>query len=379
MPHDDRDHMRHALRLAARAIGRVHPNPVVGCVIVQQGTVIGHGFHHRAGEPHAEIEALRRAGERACGSSVYVTLEPCVHYGRTPPCVSALIAARVAQVHVAMIDPNPKVAGQGVAALRAAGIEVSVGLCQSEAEALNAPFTTWITQGRPLVTLKSALSLDGKMATHSGESQWITSPEARQWGHRMRDQHDMVMTGIGTVCHDDPRLNCRWPRGRDPIRLVVDSRLRMPDHAAILSSSTTAPLWLAVSDQANIDRWPLLQQQLTAPGSRLLSCRTTVNGQVDLVDLLSQLGTAGITSLLCETGYRLSAAMLAQRLVDRIALFLAPRLIGGQEAAGLLATGVSQLSQTPWIDAVTSRWVGGDLLVTGSVRYPVAEAPCLPA
>ncbi|MBF0123804.1 MAG: bifunctional diaminohydroxyphosphoribosylaminopyrimidine deaminase/5-amino-6-(5-phosphoribosylamino)uracil reductase RibD [Magnetococcales bacterium] len=376
---DDHHHMRQALRLAARAAGRVHPNPMVGCVIVQQGEVVGQGWHHRAGAAHAEVEALRHAGDRARGATVYVTLEPCVHYGRTPPCAPALLAAAVARVVVAMIDPNPMVAGQGVAALRAAGVEVTLGCCQQEAEQLNAAFVSWVTRGRPLVTLKAALSLDGKMATESGESRWITGSAARQWAHRLRDRHDLVMTGIGTVLSDDPRLNCRLSAGRDPIRLVVDSQLRLPDHAAILSSSTTAPLWLASTEQADRDRWSLLQQQMTVNGSRLISCRATAAGRVDLADLLVQLAAAGITSVLCETGSCLSGALLAQQLVDRVALFLAPRLVGGHAAIGLLASGVARLVQTPWIQDMEMRPLGDDVLVMGSVCYPAEGEPCLPA
>lgn len=402
MQEEDLRFMRQALRLAARGVGHTRPNPVVGCVIVQAAPsphaasrrcvrVIGKGFHHRAGEAHAEVLALRQAGyqphaphtegpqetTQTHGSTVYVTLEPCSHHGRTPPCADALIRAGVARVVVAMQDPNPQVAGKGVQRLRDAGITVTVGLCAAEAETLNQPFITWITQKRPLLTLKMAASLDGKTATHTGESQWITGPVARQHVQKMRAQHDVVMVGIGTVLADNPRLNCRLAKGhnplsyRDPIRLVVDSTLRMPHHAAILTASTTAPLWVATTEQSSTAR----QEALRERGVLLLICRTTPSGHVDLTDLLEQLGKQNILSVLCEAGALLNTALLEANLVDRLALFLAPKLIGGQAAPGLLqGKGVALLTDAHRLTKLRITPVGEDLLLEGTLSKNMAPS-----
>ena len=415
----DRRFMRQALRLAARGIGHTRPNPVVGCVIVQtdhpasyeeshatesrsthrshtkkRDRVVGKGFHPRAGEAHAEVLALRQTmhpssntipsskhppsekepttkrATQAHGATVYVTLEPCSHHGRTPPCADALIQAGVARVVVAMLDPNPHVSGKGVQRLQEAGIAVTVGVCAEEASTLNQPFVTWITQGRPMVTLKMAASLDGKTATRHGESQWITGPVARRYVHKMRAQHDIVMVGIGTVLADNPRLNCRLPTGhtsrayRDPIRLVLDSTLKMPHHAAILTSSTTAALWIATTERSTMAR----REALSKRGVHLLLCNTTSTGRVDLTDLLNQLGKLGILSILSEAGGTLNAALLEVNLADRLALFLAPKLIGGQMAAGLIqGEGVDLLTNAHRLTKLHVTPVGEDLLLEGAL------------
>ncbi|MEO5338962.1 MAG: bifunctional diaminohydroxyphosphoribosylaminopyrimidine deaminase/5-amino-6-(5-phosphoribosylamino)uracil reductase RibD [Magnetococcus sp. MYC-9] len=375
MTQSDRHYMGQALRLAGRANGHTRPNPMVGCVIVRDGRVIGKGYHPRAGEPHAEVLALRQAGEAARGATLHVTLEPCNHHGRTPPCTEALLQAAVGRVVVAMIDPNPQVAGQGVQRLREAGIPVTVGVCQEEAMALNQPFLTWITQGRPMVTMKMAASLDGKTATHTGESQWITGALARRHVQRMRSRHDLILVGIGTVLADDPRLNCRLPGGRDPIRLVVDSTLRIPLQAAILTSSATADIWIATTERAPMERRLALQAWAARRGTlQLLICRTLPSGRVDLGDLLAQLGQRGILSVLTEAGAILNAALLDAELVDRLALFLSPQLIGGQAAAGLLhGEGVARLADAHRLSGLRVTPVGEDLLLEG-----VMVKPCLP-
>ncbi len=360
--------MRQALRLASRAMGHTRPNPLVGCVIVQDGRVVGKGYHHRAGEAHAEVLALHQAGSAAQGATVYVTLEPCSHQGRTPPCADALIRAGVQRVVAAMTDPNPRVAGQGLQRLQAAGVAVTVGVCAEEAGWLNQPFVTWITQGRPLLTLKMAASLDGKTATRTGESQWITGALARQHVQRMRARHDLVLVGIGTVLADNPRLNCRLRGGRDPIRLVVDSTLRMPLDAAIVGSSGTAALWIATTDRAPLERRAAWQRLASERGDlHLLLCRSTPAGRVDLADLWMQLGQREILSVLAESGATLSAALLDAGLVDRLALFLAPLLIGGQTAAGLLGEGVARLAEAHRLTDLRVTPVGADLLVEGAL------------
>ncbi|MEO5362132.1 MAG: bifunctional diaminohydroxyphosphoribosylaminopyrimidine deaminase/5-amino-6-(5-phosphoribosylamino)uracil reductase RibD [Magnetococcus sp. DMHC-8] len=377
MVHGDQQFMRQALRLAGRATGRTRPNPLVGCVVVRDGRVVGKGYHQRAGEPHAEVLALRQAGAAARGATAYVTLEPCCHHGRTPPCTDALLQAGVDRVVVAMADPNPLVAGGGLQRLQAAGIAVTVGVCAEEAAVLNQPFITWITRGRPLVTLKMAASLDGKTATRTGESQWITGTAARQHVQRMRARHDAILVGIGTVLADDPRLNCRLPGGRDPVRVVVDSTLRLPLDAAILTASPTTGTWIATTEQAPPDRWEALQRLAQERGFEVqrLLCRTTPAGRVELTDLMVQLGQRGILSLLTEAGAILNAALLDAGLVDRLALFLAPQLIGGQDAAGLLhGEGVASLADAHRLTALRVTPVGDDLLLEGALVNP-----CLPA
>lgn len=359
----DHQYMDQALRLAARGIGRTSPNPVVGCVIVAKGKVVGRGFHPKAGEPHAEVFALRDAGEMAEGATAYVTLEPCSHTGRTPPCAEALIKAKVGRVVAAMTDPNPKVAGRGMQMLAAAGIVVETGIREREAQELNRPFITWIEKSRPLVTLKMAASLDGKTATRTGESQWITGPEARMKVQAMRNQHDVVMVGIGTVLADDPRLNCRQAGGRDPVRLVVDSNLRIADDAAIFTSSKSAPLLIATLQKNSQQRIA----RVKANNAELILCRETAAGQVDLQDLMQQLGKRDITSVLSESGGILSDGLLNAGLVDRLALFLAPKLIGGQGAPGLLkGLGVEHLAQAREIVDLKIRTLGRDLFLEGN-------------
>ncbi|MBF0370997.1 MAG: bifunctional diaminohydroxyphosphoribosylaminopyrimidine deaminase/5-amino-6-(5-phosphoribosylamino)uracil reductase RibD [Magnetococcales bacterium] len=356
--------MDHALRLAARAKGRTRPNPMVGCVIVKDGKIVGRGYHHRAGLPHAEVEALREAGEAAEGATAYVSLEPCSHQGRTPPCADGLIKAGIKRVVSAMTDPNPQVAGRGLERLRQAGIEVISGVREAAALELNAPFISWITRGRPLVTIKMAASLDGKIATHTGESQWITGPPARKKVQRLRDSHDIVMVGSGTVAADDPRLNCRLPGGRDPIRLVVDSKLEIPDNAAVFSSSTTAPVWIATTEAAPKGRIERLKWE---QGAETILCKATGDGRVDLNDMLEQLGQREITSVLSESGGRLTSALLEAGLGDRLALFLAPKLIGGRNAPGVLdGLGVARLREALRVDGLTTQMIGEDILIEGA-------------
>ena len=386
MQHEiDTRYMQQALQLAARGVGHTHPNPVVGCVIVEAvpqkpdqispnmgWRVIGKGYHQKAGEPHAEILALNALSQpdQSQGATLYVTLEPCSHQGRTPPCADALIRAGVARVVVAMLDPNPQVSGQGVERLRHAGITVTVGVCAEKAKQLNKPFITWIRQHRPMVTVKMAASLDGKTATRTGESQWITGPRAREHVQKMRAKHDVVMVGIGTVLADNPRLNCRLATGqnrlaaRDPIRLVVDSSLKIPLDAAILTSSPTAPLWVACTERAKYTTRTALEKQ----GVKILLCGQTAKGRVDLNELMNQLGSLGILSVLSEAGSTLSAALFDDGLVDQLALFLAPKLIGGDQAAGLLGgEGINLLTNAHHLTKLNVTTVGEDLLLEGEL------------
>ena len=316
--------MAQALALARRGLGETNPNPVVGCVLVKGGRVVGEGWHRRAGGPHAEVHALRAAGAAARGATAYVTLEPCAHEGRTPPCAPALIAAGGRRVVAALRDPNPAVNGRGLAALRRAGLEVTLGVAAGEAIALNERFVIAATLTRPFVMLKAAMTLDGKIATAAGESKWITSPAQRLRARALRRLHDGVAVGVGTVLADDPLL-LPAPRTRRPFhRVVFDSRLRTPLRSRLVSSaSDDAPLWIVTTDQA------LGREALEARGVRILAAPAR-EGRVDLGWGLTALRAEGLWSLMVEGGSDLLGALLAARLFDQVALFRAPLLLGGR-------------------------------------------------
>ncbi|MGE5385667.1 MAG: bifunctional diaminohydroxyphosphoribosylaminopyrimidine deaminase/5-amino-6-(5-phosphoribosylamino)uracil reductase RibD [Betaproteobacteria bacterium] len=313
--------MAQALRLAERGLFTTTPNPRVGCVIVKNGAIVGEGWHERAGEPHAEAHALRHAGSSARGATAYVTLEPCSHHGRTPPCADALIAAGVNRVVAAMSDPNPEVAGRGLEKLRAAGIETVCGLLENEARELNIGFVSRMTRGRPWLRLKTAASLDGKTALNNGVSQWITGPEARQDGHRWRARACAMLTGIGTVRDDDPLFSVRGVEtSRQPLTVVVDSGANLPLSARLLDGR---PVLLATAHEDAIKFGPLRER-----GVELLVLPNP-EGRVDLGTLMQELGRRGINELHVEAGGRLNGALLQAGLVDELLLYLAPCLIGG--------------------------------------------------
>lgn len=332
--HDDMTYMRRALRLAA--LGRhASPNPMVGCVLVNAaGQAVGEGWHPKAGEPHAEVFALRQAGDKARGAAAYITLEPCSHYGRTPPCADALLAAGVRRVVCAMADPDIRVAGTGLERLRAGGVDVTVGICEAEAQALNAAYIKHRATGLPWVVLKTAATLDGKIATASGDSKWITSPIARRAVHRqLRDRCDAILTGVGTVLADDPALTTRLTHkaGRSPWRIVVDSQLRTPLDAQIVrQSASDGKTMIAAALGAD----PARRAALEARGCQVLLCEPS-GGRVDLRELMSQLGTLGtVVSVLVESGGQLAASLLSAHLVDRWLAFVAPKVAGGGDAPG---------------------------------------------
>lgn len=361
----DRYYMQMALELAARARGRTSPNPMVGAVVVKDGKVIGSGYHLRAGTPHAEVHALNEAGEKARGSTLYVTLEPCCHHGRTGPCSEAVIKAGVARVVVAMADPNPKVAGGGIRQLKEAGIEVTLGVLEDEARQLNEVFIKYITTGRPFVTAKAAVSLDGKIATRSGKSKWITGPEARAYGHQLRDWYDAIMVGIGTVLADDPSLTARLPGGggRDPARVILDSHARTPLNARILTQQSDAPTIIAVTAGA----LPAKLEALRQAGAEVL----VVNDgpRVDLAALMKVLAGKEITSVLIEGGAAVHGSALAAGIVDKVAWFIAPRIIGGREAPGPVGgAGVDDPSEAVELERVKVSRLGADLCVEGYIK-----------
>ncbi len=322
----DHGMMVRALQLAERGLWTTSPNPRVGCVLVRDGEIVGEGWHEKAGEPHAEIHALRATGDRARGATAYVTLEPCSHHGRTPPCAEALIAAGVSRVVAAMSDPTPLVAGQGLAMLRAAGIETASGLLESEARELNIGFVSRMTRGRPWLRLKAAASLDGKTALNNGISQWITGPDARRDGQRWRARACAIMTGIGTVRDDDPQLNVRdVETPRQPLRVVVDSRLETPLSARILQGATV----LIAGAVDNAEKKALLR----STGAEVLILPNAA-GKVELKDLLEELARRGINEVHVEAGFKLNGSLLREGLVDELLLYLAPCLIG-HDASGL--------------------------------------------
>jgi diaminohydroxyphosphoribosylaminopyrimidine deaminase/5-amino-6-(5-phosphoribosylamino)uracil reductase len=352
--------MRKAVLLARRGVGKTSPNPAVGCVIVRDGAVVGRGWHRKAGTAHAEVHALKEAGALAAGSDVYVTLEPCAHFGKTPPCAEALIAAGVATVYVAMVDPNPLVAGQGIEMLREAGIKVETGLLEEECRELNRPFIKWIQTKLPYVILKSALTLDGKCATANGDSRWVTSERARFEVHRLRGRMDAIMVGVGTVLKDDPQLTCRVPGGKDPLRVVVDSTLRMPLHAALLSLRSSSGTIVATCS-----RDAAKAQALRLSGAEILHCQER-EGRVDLADLFCKLGTLGVQSILLEGGSHLAGAAFRAGLIDRCMIFLAPKLVGGGGMELFAGEGVAAMGDAIHLDGMTVKRVGVDLLLEGT-------------
>lgn len=368
MVEGDRTYMERALNLAAQGRGRTSPNPLVGAVLARQGVVVGEGYHASAGGDHAEVIALKAAGGSVPGAACYVTLEPCVHYGRTPPCVDALIEAGITKVVVAAYDPNPVVAGRGVHRLRKAGITVEVGLLQEEAVRLNEAYFKYIRTGEPYVLLKAALSLDGKLATRTGDSQWITGDLARHRVHEMRNSVDAVMVGIGTVLKDDPILTTRLrgAEARDPLRVVVDTRGRLPATARLLRSGCQSPL-VAVGPRVSQARL----RQLRERGTDVIVLPAGAGG-VSLPHLIRELGHRAITSVMIEGGGRLATAALQAGIVDKVVLMFAPILIGGMKAPTLLqGEGAEKLIEALRIKQLKVEHIGDDLLLEGHVTEPV--------
>ncbi len=365
----DEQFMQRALELAAVAEGRTRPNPAVGALLVRGGQVVGEGFHPAAGQPHAEIFALRQAGPAAAGATLYVTLEPCSHHGRTGPCADAVIAAGIRRVVVGTSDPNPQVQGRGVDRLRAAGIDVEVGVLEVAARRMIAPFAKHVTSGLPWVVLKAGVTLDGQTATRCGDSQWITNSSSRHLVHQWRDKVDGILVGVGTVLTDNPLLTTRLPQGgRNPLRVVVDSQLRVPEDAAILRTGPgleTLVVTRLGSDPAKVER-------LRARGVEVLEVADR-HGRVDLEQMLRVLGQRGLQSLLLEGGATLNHAMLHAGLIDRVMLFVAPLLIGGTGRGIFGGTGVQRLTEAFRLQDLRSRWIDGDILIEGELT------PCSPA
>ncbi len=357
LPHDHL-HMAAALALAARGLGRTWPNPSVGCVLVRDGRVVARGWTLPGGRPHAETEALARAGAAARGATAYVTLEPCAHHGKTPPCAEALIAAGIARCVVATGDPDKRVAGRGLAMLRQAGIAVTEGVGEAAARQLNAGFLTRVGQGRPLVTLKLAMTLDGRIATAAGESRWITGEAARAHAHGLRARHDAVMIGSGTALADDPRLDVRLSglQDRRPVRIVADGRLRLALTSVLVATAASQPTW--VLTRADVD--PVRRHALQDLGVLLLPVPVHRGETLDLAAGLTMLGGQGITRLLVEGGGQLAAGLLSAGLVDRLAVYHAPLLLGGDARPGVAALGLQHLADAPAFRLLEQASLGED-------------------
>jgi diaminohydroxyphosphoribosylaminopyrimidine deaminase/5-amino-6-(5-phosphoribosylamino)uracil reductase len=366
----DRSFMARALALAERGLETTQPNPRVGCVIARAGKIVGEGWHERAGEAHAEVNALRQAGEQTAGATAYVTLEPCAHHGRTPPCVDALIAARLARVVFAGEDPDPRVSGQGAEALRRAGIAVDRGLLEAEAAELNPGFLKRMRTGRPWVRLKSAISLDGRTALASGASQWITGAAAREDAQHWRARSSAVLTGIGTVLADDPRLDVRLPDRVDgakrpqPLRVVLDASLRMPPTARMLATGAGVLVLTAAGGPAN----PAVESRrsrLRERGALIEELPVSADGaRLDLAAVLDLLGRREINELMVEAGPRLSGELLERRLVDELLVYLAPKLLGPQARALAELDPIGRLEDAREFTVTGMRQIGADVRLT---------------
>lgn len=360
-------YMRHALALARRAEGRTSPNPMVGAVIVKDGRIISEGYHHQAGQSHAEIEALHAAGDSACGAAIYVNLEPCAHHGRTPPCTNAIIAAGLAEVYYAIGDPNPRVNGKGHAQIEAAGINVHRGLCEKEAHELNRPFFKHVTTGKPFVTAKFAMSLDGKIATRTGDSHWITNSTSRQRCHQLRNVTDVILVGAGTVLVDDPQLTTRLDSDdiHHPVRIVADSSGRVPLSAKLFNPTLPGQTIVATTDAA----LPAHCAELSGRGVEVWRLPSDVQGRVSLTALLDEIGRRGMLSLLVEGGSELLGTFFAEQLVDRVWAFIAPVIIGGRDAPGPVGgAGVAQLSQAIRLCCLETETLEGDMWIRADVE-----------
>lgn len=360
----DEFYMRQALMIAKNSLGRTSPNPLVGAVIVRDGEVVGTGWHKRAGTPHAEIHALNQAGDLAKDATIYVTLEPCCHHGRTGPCTDALINAGVKKVVIAMADPNPKVAGCGIARLQESGIEVIEGVLAAEAAKLNEVFIKWISTQLPFGILKTAMTLDGKIATYTGHSKWITGSQARLRVHQLRNTYDAILVGIGTVLADNPELTTRLPHGgKNPIRIVVDSMARTPLSSKIITDGLAKTI-ICVAADAPADRIAALKSS----GVDVLIIPRNEDG-LDLRELFKTLGCQNITSVLIEGGASINASALKANIIDKIEWFIAPKIVGGTGAPGSVGgIGVSALDNAHLLEDINTNFIGEDILISAYLR-----------
>ncbi len=365
---NDNEYMRMALELAAKGAGYVAPNPMVGAVVVNQDRVVGRGYHQAVGGPHAEVNAIDDAGNLAHGATIYVTLEPCNHHGRTPPCTRKILNAGIRRVVAAMADPNPDVNGGGNAFLESRGIEVTCGVEEADARRLNESFIKYTRTKRPFVVLKMAATLDGRIATRTGDARWVTGPEARALVHRLRHAMDAILVGVGTVIADDPRLTARLETGQgvDPMRIILDTHLNMPETAAMLNQPSTADTWVVCGGEAAENR----KEVLMAKGAHIMEM-PLADGRIDLRVLMQRLGERSVTSILVEGGSRVAASALKQEIVDKALFFYAPKILGGGDGIPMCGgEGPAKMSESlPLMETDVTR-VGDDILVTGYRHLP---------
>ncbi len=363
---DDRAWMQLAIREAKKGLGRTSPNPCVGAVVVKDNKLIATGFHAKAGTPHAEVHALRAAGKKTKGATIYVTLEPCNHTGRTPPCTQAILASGIKRVVVGMLDPNPLVAGGGCKTLISQGLEVTQGVLADDCRRLNHPFCKHVTTGLPWVIMKAGMSLDGRLALGSGQSAWITNEQSRRQVHRLRDRVDAILVGSGTALNDDPSLTTRLPgrRGRDPLRIILDTTLRLPPTAKMLQQVSSAATWIFCGPDVDAKR----AEALVGAGAVIKQVRLSEAGQLDLGAILCELGRVQCTSVLVEGGSRVHGAFLRANLVDEVNIFVAPIFIGGDGVPLLDGLGLQKVADAPRFTTTRVRRLGSDVLIEGLIE-----------
>lgn len=360
----DEFYMKRALQLAEKGIGKVNPNPLVGAVIVKNDKIIGEGYHEHFGGSHAEVNALSNSTESVEGSTIYVTLEPCCHYGKTPPCINAIIANKIKRVVVGALDPNPLVSGKGIQILREHGIEVATGVLEADCKKINEIFIKFITTKMPFVIMKAAMTLDGKIATCTGASKWITGEEARLKVHELRNKVSAIMVGIGTILSDDPMLTCRIPGGSNPKRIVVDSKLRIPLTAKVLNQEDDTLTIVATTANASKEKVQILKDM----GIKVLIIPEYKN-KVDLEALIIKLGEINIDSILLEGGSTLNYSALEQRIVDKVQFYIAPKLIGGENSKTPVGgAGVQNLSEAFKLYNLSTKQIGEDILIEGYLK-----------
>lgn len=363
----DKRYMRRALSLARKGVGRTAPNPAVGCVIVREGRVVGEGWHRKAGTPHAEVHALAQAGKLAKGADLYVTLEPCSHEGKTPPCTDAIIAAGISRVFVGMIDPYEMVSGSGLERLGQAGIYIEVGLLEDECRELNKGFVKYVTTGMPYVIYKSAMTLDGNIATVTGNSYWVSSTESRRYVHHLRNICDAVMVGVDTILADNPLLSVRHVRGRSPLRIIVDTHMRTPESVNVLGGQLAKKTIIATCETN-----PRVHLRYEKQGATVIVCEE-FDGRVSMADLLHKLGLFGVQTILLEGGSRLAGNMLSNSLIDECIFFFAPKIIGNGFAPFALS-GIASMDEALRVDIKSVGMSGPDIIVHAKPEIKCSRA-----